>query len=445
MNWRVLRWTLFALLPLAAPTAAFSQNIPTGGSNGVIVDANGVLRHSSVADPSGRLQAERNAAARAQLNKQVATPSKMRKVSLNRLEAAIKSLSDDHAPATDEMKYLAGLTRVEYVFYYPETNDIVIAGPSEGWVTDLVGRTRGLESGRPTLLLEDLVSALRAYPPSGKKTHVIMCSIDPTPEGLARMQAFLRSIGSVNPNVGSADEIVNGLRTSMGMQNIRVGGVPATTHFAQVLVEADYRMKLIGIGLERPPIRLASYVDKANPAMVSKSALQRWFFIPDYQCVRVTPDNNGMQLVGDGVKLVGEDQVVLKDGSRQATKKSNKASEIFVTGFTQKYAQLAEKVPVFAQLRNCIDLAVAAAFIQQQDYYGKSSWTAEVFGNEQICPVETQNVPQQVETTVAAIWKGSRLMTPVGGGVHIEPTQAIRSSNIMSDDEGKVEQARAMQ
>src|SRR5690606_34860382 len=113
--------------------------------------------------------------------------------------------------------------------------DIVLAGPAEGWVTDLVGRVRGLESGRPTLLLEDLASAMRAYPPSGKKTNVIMCSIDPTPEGLARMQDFLRSIGSVNPNVGSADEIVNGLRTSLGMQNIRVGGVPATTHFAQVL------------------------------------------------------------------------------------------------------------------------------------------------------------------------------------------------------------------
>jgi hypothetical protein len=302
MNRHFARWTLFGLMPLLIAAIANAQ-IPDvdSGANGVIVDADGVLRHNSMADPSGRLQAERNAAARAQLNKQVATPSKMRKVSLNRLEAAMKALANENSPPTDEMKYLAGLTRVEYVFYYPETKDIVIAGPSEGWVTDLVGRTRGLETGRPTLLLEDLVAALRAYRPGGKQTKVIMCSIDPTPEGLARMQAFLRSIGSVNPNVGSTQEIVDGLRTSMGMQNIRVGGVPATTHFAQVLVEADYRMKLIGIGIERPPIRLASYVEKANPAMVSKSALQRWYFIPDYNCVRVTPDNNGMQLIGDGV------------------------------------------------------------------------------------------------------------------------------------------------
>ncbi len=441
MKRRIVGTLVACFLGLLIPAPAWGQ-VVGGTPNGVIVDAGGVLRHNSVADPNGRLQAARHAAAIAQLNKQVAAPSKLRKISLNRLESAIKALSERRAPIADEMKCLAGLTRVQYVFFYPETNDIVLAGPSEGWVTDLVGRLRGLDSGRPILLLEDLVTALRAYPPTGKKTNVIMCSIDPTAEGLAKMQAFLRSIGSVNPNVGSAEEIVHGLRTSLGMQDIRVGGVPATTHFAQVLIEADYRMKLIGIGIEKPPIRLASYVDKANPAMVSKNALQRWYFMPDYQCVRVTADNTGMELVGDGVKLVGEDQVVLRDGSRKSNTRSNKASQSFVNDFTQKYPQLAAKVPVFAQLRNCIDLAVAAAFIQQQDYYGKSGWKAETFGDEQTCPVETLNAPLQVETTVAAVWRGARLMTPVGGGVHIEPTQAIHSSQVMADDEGKVEEAR---
>ena len=52
------------------------------------------------------------------------------------------------------------------------------------------------------------------------------------------------------------------------------------------MVEADYRMKLIGIGLEKPPVRLVSYVDRAKPSDVGRNALQRWFFVPDYQCVR---------------------------------------------------------------------------------------------------------------------------------------------------------------
>ena len=35
-------------------------------------------------------------------------------------------------PSDDDLKALAGLTSVQYVFYYPETKDIVIAGPAEG-------------------------------------------------------------------------------------------------------------------------------------------------------------------------------------------------------------------------------------------------------------------------------------------------------------------------
>ena len=37
------------------------------------------------------------------------------------------------------MQFLAGLTRVRYVFYYPETKDIVLAGPAEGWAADAAG------------------------------------------------------------------------------------------------------------------------------------------------------------------------------------------------------------------------------------------------------------------------------------------------------------------
>ena len=108
------------------------------------------------------------------------------------------------------------------------------------------------------------------------------------------------------------------MRNSLGYQNVTVNGVSPKTHFAQVMVEADYRMKLIGIGLERPPVRMVSYVDRAKPSEVSRNALQRWFFVPDYQCVRESDDKLAMELVGDGVKLVGEDEVVMANGERRA-------------------------------------------------------------------------------------------------------------------------------
>ena len=41
------------------------------------------------------------------------------------------------------------------------------------------------------------------------------------------------------------------------------------------MVEADYRMKLIGIGLERPPVKMNSWVDLTSASGVAANALQR--------------------------------------------------------------------------------------------------------------------------------------------------------------------------
>jgi hypothetical protein len=232
------------------------------------------------------------------------------------------------------------------------------------------------------------------------------------------------------------------LTGSLGMQEITVNGVPPSTHFAQVLVEADYRMKLIGIGLERPPIRMVRFIDRASPTAVSRNALFRWFFVPDYNCVRQSEDGLAMELVGDGVKLVGEDELVSSQGGRRAVNRASGASQAFVTSFTQKYPQLAERSPVYAELRNLIDLVVAAAYIQEKDYYGAAGWTMELFGDEGAFPVETYQAPKQVESTVAAVWKGRRLMTPIGGGVQIEANAALLPENLLSDEKGSVAKLR---
>lgn len=448
---------LFSLLlavAVATPNSLPAQtNTGTGGGTGtgvnsgttnnqnpfagVMIDADGLLRRREIGDAGGDLNRRRGARAQAEAN----GSSPLRKISLTRLEAAVAQAIERGGRPTDEMNCLAGLLRVKYVFYYPETKDIVLAGPAEPWDVNPEGRPCGINSGRPVVELQDLVVALRAFAPGTNQSPQISCSIDPTPEGLARMQEFLQSVGSTA--VPSQTQfIVEGLRTSLGLQKVSVGGVPANTHFAHVMVEADYRMKLIGIGLERPPVRLASYVSQANPATVSRNALQRWWFVPEYQCVRVSDDKLSMELVGDGVKLVGEDEIVSSNGQRKQTGGASRASQAFVTGFTKAYPNLAARSPIYAQLRNLIDLSVAAAFIRQQDYYAQAGWKLETFGSEARFAVETLNTPKQVETAVASLWKNKRLMTPVGGGVEISAEKALTAGNLLTDGKGRVEKTR---
>jgi len=421
---------------MAAPKIVWSQ------AAGVAVDAAGVVQLRSTADQSGRLTKEQQAAVRAGLNTQAAKRSSMRYISLRHLENAIR---EKGGTITDEMRYLAGLLRVRYFFFYPDSGDIVIAGPAEGWTTDPAGRTVGISTGRPVIRLEDLCVALRAFPPGGSPTKLIGCSIDPTKDGLAAMQRFLRSVGSnADPrNAQRTQFIVEGLQSNLGLQTVSVNGVSPKTHFAVVMVEADYRMKLIGIGLEKPPVKLVSWVDRANAAQISRNALARWYFTPDYQCVRTSTDGDAMELVGDGVKVIGEDEMVAAGGQRTAVSQGNKASQAFVQAFTKVYSELADRSAVYAELRNLIDLSVTAAYIQQHDFYGKANWKLDILGDENAIATETCNAPKQVASAVNAIWKGYQLLTPIGGGVEINPLMALAPEKTLDDKDSKVSQARA--
>jgi hypothetical protein len=438
MAWRRIQWgaLLFAAAAVLATTSAKAQQ-----GNGVVVDADGVLRTHVVLDRGGYLTRQRLAAAKAALAPDLARPSKSRKISLTRLEAVVAERMATGQGITDEMRYLAGLTRIRNVFVYPETGDVVIAGPAEGFMANVAGRVVGMHTGRAVLELQDLVAALRAFPPDGQPTTALVVSIDPTQEGLAKMRQFLVNIsGRVTPN--DAPLIAQGLKENLGLQNVRIEGISPRTHFAQVMVEADYRMKLIGIGLEAPSVRIRSYVERANPRSVARNALQRWYFTPNYDCVRLSEDELAMELEGDGVQLISENQFVQANGIRGVATAVDRASEAFVQDFTAKYRELAEQEPVYAQLRNLIDMAIAAAFIQKYDYYGRAQWNLDTFGNEEQFPVETYPAPTQVETAVNAVWKGATLMTPVGGGVNIQPLVALSSEHLTVDEEGELEQLR---
>ncbi|MEZ6087867.1 MAG: DUF1598 domain-containing protein [Pirellulaceae bacterium] len=441
---------LIAISAVVCCDLAFAGGNNNGGNDnqqnfnqvaGVEIDATGVLR---IREFSAELTRQRIAAARQNLPADLARRSPLRKVSLTRLEAAVAAKLDAGEEVPADMLAMAGLTGVEYVFFYPEHNEVVIAGPAEGFVEDASGRVRGLDSGKPVVLLEDVVVALRAFPPAEKSNAVISVSIDPTQEGLQRMQQFLANVrGQVRPS--DAGRLVAGLKGSMGMQNVTFEGVSTSTNFARVLVEADYRMKLIGIGLEKPPIRLLSYVDRANPRQVAANAMERWYFVPDYDCVRVSEDELAMQLVGKGVKLIGEGERVGRGGDREASQRINKASQAFCQDFTDKFDELSRTIVVYAQLRNLIDISIAAAFIQKEDFYGKANWTLPVFGSEDKFAVETHTAPVQVETAVNAVWRGNTLMTPLGGGVKLQPRVALNSDRIQLDQEGQAAKAHQNQ
>jgi len=445
MSVTALKQTLFALLlGLVATTACFAQDLDDdmlGGTGGVEVDALGVLTNLTVPANAKELDQKRYQAAVASLNQDMQRPSNFRKVSLTRLEAEVAKLRAANKPIPTDMVYMAGLTRISHVFFYPETKDVVVAGPAEGVYVNGFNRAVGMKTGRATIQLQDLIVALRAFAPNGPKTQLISCSFDPTAEGLQRMQKAMQHVAQ-NFRPGDEEAVVNLYKQATGYQTITINGVSPKTHFAHTMAEADYAMKLIGLGLRDTPVDITTFVEKTNPRIAKSNSLMRWFFQPDYSCVHMTEDKQSMQLVGNGVKLVGEDESVNAAGNRKGRGAMNPASKAFTGSFTRMYGKLAEQAPLFAELRNLIDLSIVAAFIQKMDIYQQAGWELKTFGDESVLPVETRSPLEKVAPVVNAFWKGNSFMTPIAGGVSIQPRVALNTDRVSLDEKGEIQKAR---
>lgn len=438
------RFALAMMVAFMATTTVVGQidddtDVLLQNSGGVEVDALGVLKNLQIPANAQQLDRQRYEAAAASLNLDMQQPSAFRKVSLTRLEAEVAKLRSANKPIPNDMAYLAGLTRITHVFFYPETKDIVVAGPAEGVYINGANRAVGMKSGRAAIQLQDLVVALRAFAPNGPKTRLISCSFDPTQEGLKRMQQAQRHV-SANFRPGDEQAVVDLYKEATGYQTITIKGISPKTHFAHTMAEADYAMKMIGLGLRETPVKITTFVEKTKPQY--GSGLTRWFFQPDYNCVHMTEDKNSMHLVGNGVKLVGEDESISADGKRTGRGGMNPASKAFTNSFTRMYGKLAERSPLFSELRNLIDLSIVAAFIQKMDLYGQADWELATFGDEAVLPVETLSPLQKVAPVVNAFYKGNSFMTPIAGGINIQPRVALNSDRINTDETGEIQKAR---
>ena len=149
---------------------------------GVYVDAQGVLKPLVKEELAGRLSALRVASGPRRGGDDARRNSPMRMISLPRLEKQIQLLLAAGRQPTEEMQVLAGLQRIQYVFVYPESGDLVLAGPAGDWRPGPEEIMVSSETGQPVVRLDDLVVVLRHM--TGSRDAQFGCLITPRPEGL---------------------------------------------------------------------------------------------------------------------------------------------------------------------------------------------------------------------------------------------------------------------
>jgi hypothetical protein len=347
--------------------------------------------------------------------------SSQRKVSLRGLQETIEQLRRSNRPVDDELQNLAGLTHIEFVFVDRERRDIVIAGPAEGWRIDNHGNVVGHTCGQPPVQLDDLIVALRTAK-AAISDRGISCSIDPTEEGLRRLRPLLNSRG-LN------EAAVHRLESALGPQQITVTGVPASSHFARVLVTADFLMKRIGMNFEPAPIEgLPSYLEllQARSAPVPKNAMPRWWMEPHYEPLLKDADGLAWQLRGSGVRTLAEDGHPRSAGGGAKSGKEDGLPQKWAASMTSNFESLARAMPAFAELRNCMDVAVLAALLAKEDLPAKADCDLSLLLDERRVAVAEYPVPQTVDSRASLVRKGANWILSLSGGVQVDSWSVLQ-------------------
>jgi hypothetical protein len=273
------------------------------------------------------------------------------------------------------------------------------------------------------------------------------CSIDPTPEGLANLQAFAAESAKRPLAPGARTRWTAQLGEKLGPQNIRVYGIDPASHAASVLVEADYRMKLVGIGREEGTLDIPDYfelVKAANKKNHSALRLLRWWFTVEYDALLTTENHDVYELRGQGLRLQGENEFLAADGKRTATGAADEFNQEFADRFTKHFPSLAQKYPIYAELQNLFDLALVAAVLKNDRVVERCGWEARGLRDPDVLALERRHVPATVDSVV-----NSREITPTivmaaaAGGVSVDLRSAADPEEMEIDDRGLLAKAQS--
>jgi hypothetical protein len=379
----------------------------------------------AAAQDNSRLQAAFDLARTANTNRQVETTSGLRLVSLPRLEQHLVQLQAAGQPVPEDAAALAGLTAVEYLFVFPGSGDVVIGGPAGGWTVDAQGRTVSADSGRPTLRLDDLVTLSRTFSPGGR--GFLMCTIDPKADQVKAVKEFA---AQTQLTAGTVRRFTQQVEEMLGLQTVTVLGVPNDSRVASVIVDADYQMKLIGIGRRDGAPGMKSYFELAGRAERNGAAMDalRWWMTVGYDAIQMSPDQSAFEFTGRSVRCLSENQFVENDGTRRSTGKVDGANAEFARLFTENLPALAEQDAVFADLQNIFDLALATTLISTMDLQHRAGWKPEVFRANSEFPTASVEVPAELMTAAASrVYKGGTIIVQVAGGVRVDVRDIVNN------------------
>jgi hypothetical protein len=292
------------------------------------------------------------------------TAVQMRALSLRVLQEKLARDGGD-GNQDNNLRHLCGLSIISGYVIDDGSNDMILFGR--------------VDSRRPPLHTEDLAVALRnAWLKYARVEGDTMyyanpgCSIDPD---AAILQELHRAAGRISPGESEEVALIQWSRVCTRPQVVSIMGVPSS-HFAQIMIEADYLMKKLVGGSESLKLdSFESLIDMSmaqakaavlqnSNARLSVQSLDRFWFYPGK--IRYAEDAGIVELETCPVILLSE-QEHLHGVKVMRTGQVDPLALRFAASFSTLYGRIAEEKPIYYELEGLFRMVALAKIAYHQN------------------------------------------------------------------------------
>jgi len=286
--------------------------------------------------------------------------------SLKGVVYALRALKPNE-PFPAEIVNFAGISRLSGFLFDPATRDVILFGKTD--------------PGLPKMFFIDFVAALQNANEVFAVHHGNTisysypgCSIDPSPNVLANLHAIVSRLGSGHR--GHMNSVITDWFTACkSPQKIRVMGVPFSSHFAKVMVKADYEMKSIVDGTASLPIKgftslLDRHINSAKRQLksghkgINLSSMNRFWFNPGKKLFAQSPERDVFSICKCAVKLSTEEEFLSAARNIRGTGRQDRMAAIFASDFSNSYDLISSHRDIFYQLANLFRMFAIAQALQ---------------------------------------------------------------------------------
>ena len=152
-----------------------------------------------------------------------------------------------------------------------------------------------------------------------------------------------------------------------------------------------------------------------------------------YDALGHSEDGLAWRLSGPGVKTLTEDGYIAAGGERRATGKTNRLAEKWAESMSGQFEKLAAADPVFAELRNAMDLAVVAALIARENMLSRVELDLPLMVDAERLKLPAYHAAKTVPTQCSFVKLTSSWLVTASGGVQVDSWGVVENRQVAAD------------